>query len=125
MTYCDLESFIEIYIHYTIGLSTYNIFQFECVYINLPLNLPMSGHPMQTIRHRQPPGAMDRTSIFAEIGNDKFKAKDYLAAIEYYTFALGSIMEARGALPDLLSKEGEVSAERASESLDELCASAQ
>ena len=44
VTYCDLESFIEIYIHYTIGLSTYNIFQFECVYINLPLNLPMSGH---------------------------------------------------------------------------------
>ena len=44
VTYCDLESFIEIYIHYTMGLSTYNIFQFECVYINLPLNLPMSGH---------------------------------------------------------------------------------
>ena len=44
MTYCDLESFIEIYIHYTICVSTYNIFQFECVYINLPLNLPMSGH---------------------------------------------------------------------------------
>ena len=44
VTYCDLESFIEIYIHYTIQLSTYNIFQFECVYINLPLNLPMSGH---------------------------------------------------------------------------------
>ena len=44
VTYCDLESFIEIYIHFTIWSSTYNIFQFECVYINLPLNLPMSGH---------------------------------------------------------------------------------
>ena len=27
-----------------ISATIYSIFQFECVYINLPLNLPMSGH---------------------------------------------------------------------------------
>ena len=48
VTYCDLESFIEIYIHYTMRLSTYNNFQFECVNINLPLNLPMSGQRPKT-----------------------------------------------------------------------------
>ena len=73
---------------------------------------------------RHPPVARSKwTAITREIGNDKFNAKDYSVAIEYYTFALGSIMEARGALPDLLQREGEEAA-RASETLDEMCARA-
>ncbi len=42
VTYWNFDEFIEIYIHNTIWLSICELFQFEYIYINLPLNLPMS-----------------------------------------------------------------------------------
>ena len=44
---CDLlgfDEFIEVYIYYTIRLSTLIIFQFECSHIHFPLNCPISKH---------------------------------------------------------------------------------
>ena len=44
VTYWNFDEYIEIYICITICLSTYKLYQFKCDNINLPLNLPMSGH---------------------------------------------------------------------------------
>ena len=55
VTYWDFDEFIEIYIHKTIRLSKYNKFQFECVNINLPLNLPMSETTSQNLGFGFPP----------------------------------------------------------------------
>ena len=42
VTYWNFDEFMEIYISKTIQLSICELIQFECMYINLPLNLPMS-----------------------------------------------------------------------------------
>ena len=42
VTYWDFDEYIEIYIDFTICLSTYQLFQFKCDHINFTLNLPMS-----------------------------------------------------------------------------------
>ena len=72
-----------------------------------PAAAPPSSSPAPTRLQEQ----IDRAAAYREIGNDKFNAKEYIAAVEYYTFALASISEARGSLPDLLRAEGEAVAQ--------------
>ena len=55
VTYWNFDEFIEIYIHNTMNLSTYNIFQFECFNINLPLNCPISKTTSQILGFGFPP----------------------------------------------------------------------